>query len=291
VRALDAFCPHMGADLGNGRVVGDTLECYFHQWRLGVDGRVCPKGGGPTDAGVAAWPGEERYGWIWVYAAPVAPYPVPSPPGLEGEAVAVHLASVTLYAHHHVMMVGGIDLAHFRTVHGMDVRFEVAVDEAAEGRIADWALAGTIPPGGWRSRLGEWLVGPSVGYRARFAGGTVVTLTYGREQRWLGRYGRVPPLHILWGCVPTDAGVSRVEVFLLAPRGHGLVGALAARARIALTALLLAVLRDDDVKAFPHMRFTLGRLTAEDAAVARLARFLDQQPISAWSAPTRPGAP
>src|SRR5262249_39519343 len=29
VRALDAFCPHMGADLANGKVVGDQIECYF----------------------------------------------------------------------------------------------------------------------------------------------------------------------------------------------------------------------------------------------------------------------
>src|SRR5690242_20421917 len=33
-RALDAFCPHMGADLGNGTVVGNELRCYFHQWQF-----------------------------------------------------------------------------------------------------------------------------------------------------------------------------------------------------------------------------------------------------------------
>ena len=40
---------------------------------------------------------------------------------------------------------------------------------------------------------------------------------------------------------------------------------------------------DDDVKAFPHMRFQLGRLVAEDASVAKLARFIDSLPISEWS--------
>ena len=41
VHALDAFCAHMGADLANGRVVGEALEGYFHHWMYGGYGRVC----------------------------------------------------------------------------------------------------------------------------------------------------------------------------------------------------------------------------------------------------------
>jgi cholesterol 7-desaturase len=41
VFVLDAFCPHMGANLGVGGIVrGDCIECPFHQWRFsGEDGR------------------------------------------------------------------------------------------------------------------------------------------------------------------------------------------------------------------------------------------------------------
>lgn len=41
VFVLDAYCPHMGANLGvGGRVIGDTIECPFHQWRFrGSDGK------------------------------------------------------------------------------------------------------------------------------------------------------------------------------------------------------------------------------------------------------------
>src|SRR5262245_17013608 len=34
---LDARCSHMRADLGNGRVVGDTIQCPYHNWRYGAD--------------------------------------------------------------------------------------------------------------------------------------------------------------------------------------------------------------------------------------------------------------
>lgn len=40
IGVLDAFCPHMGAHLGQGGVVeGDCLKCPFHAWKLGTDGQ------------------------------------------------------------------------------------------------------------------------------------------------------------------------------------------------------------------------------------------------------------
>lgn len=36
---LDAYCPHLGANMGEGgRVVDDCLECPFHNWRFRGDG-------------------------------------------------------------------------------------------------------------------------------------------------------------------------------------------------------------------------------------------------------------
>jgi nitrite reductase/ring-hydroxylating ferredoxin subunit len=35
--AMDAACPHMGADLGNGTVSGGTLTCAWHQWQFDLE--------------------------------------------------------------------------------------------------------------------------------------------------------------------------------------------------------------------------------------------------------------
>src|SRR6266853_6423324 len=32
---LDAGCSHLGANLGRGKVVGETIQCPFHHWQFG----------------------------------------------------------------------------------------------------------------------------------------------------------------------------------------------------------------------------------------------------------------
>ena len=70
-RVLDAYCPHLGANIGRGgKVEGDTIRCPFHGWRFGADGacvevpyaqRIPPK------ARLAGYPLIERNGAIWVW--------------------------------------------------------------------------------------------------------------------------------------------------------------------------------------------------------------------------------
>jgi nitrite reductase/ring-hydroxylating ferredoxin subunit len=285
-RALDAFCPHMGADLGNGRVCGTEIECYFHQWRLGGDGCVTGARGSKSlkmKPRNRAWPVEEKYGFLWVYAGETPSHGVPSPAGLDDDELETwYLPGPRLFAHHHVMMAGGIDLQHFASVHGIDAEFEHEVVQRSP-HVADWKVRGTLPETGFRSRLGRLLLGPRFGYDARFAGGSIVSLTYGPDQHLGGDGAKLPPLHILWGCVADAEGISRVHIFLVTKKQPGLLGRLRAQSLLALTAALLVVLQDDDVKAFPHMRFQLGRLVAEDASIARFARFIDSLPLSEWS--------
>ena len=77
---LDARCSHLGADLGKGTVVGDALQCPFHHWEYGPDGRCCRipcTSEIPSFARQASFPVVERHGHVFFFNAPEATFPLP----------------------------------------------------------------------------------------------------------------------------------------------------------------------------------------------------------------------
>jgi phenylpropionate dioxygenase-like ring-hydroxylating dioxygenase large terminal subunit len=88
VQALSPYCAHLGADLGLGEVVGETVQCPFHHWCYGGDGRcvhipATPTAPIPNGAQVFAYPTAEKWGIVWVYNGETPAYPVPSPLGVD----------------------------------------------------------------------------------------------------------------------------------------------------------------------------------------------------------------
>ncbi|CAK1553251.1 unnamed protein product [Leptosia nina] len=70
-RIVDAYCPHLGANIGvGGTVRGNCIECPFHNWQFGDDG-ICthipdiqnvPKG-----ISIRSWDCMEVDGAVWVW--------------------------------------------------------------------------------------------------------------------------------------------------------------------------------------------------------------------------------
>ncbi|MDR3415740.1 MAG: Rieske 2Fe-2S domain-containing protein [Nevskia sp.] len=80
LHALNAWCPHMGADLGLGRIEGNTVVCRFHEWGFGTDGgcKHIPYAKHiPPKARVKAWPTleENKLLFVWHDAEGGAPDP------------------------------------------------------------------------------------------------------------------------------------------------------------------------------------------------------------------------
>lgn len=74
VRVLDAYCAHMGADLGaGGKVIGNAIECPFHAWRYCGTGEcvAIPYANKiPPKARQRAWPAKEMNGVVLVHHDP-----------------------------------------------------------------------------------------------------------------------------------------------------------------------------------------------------------------------------
>lgn len=75
IGVLDAFCPHLGGNLGDGKVVGDCLQCPFHEWTFRKDGScsrvpyatIEPSFVTNKTSVVRSWPVIEANGMICLY--------------------------------------------------------------------------------------------------------------------------------------------------------------------------------------------------------------------------------
>ncbi|GHD88881.1 aromatic ring-hydroxylating oxygenase subunit alpha [Streptomyces naganishii] len=89
-----ARCPHKGANLGDGRMKGNTLECPYHGFRYGADGvcKAVPALGSdariPSSLRIPTYPVREKFGLAWMWwgdERPAAELPdVQAPPEVTG---------------------------------------------------------------------------------------------------------------------------------------------------------------------------------------------------------------
>jgi nitrite reductase/ring-hydroxylating ferredoxin subunit len=83
VHVTSAYCPHMGASLEAGEVLGDRLRCAFHHWQYDGDGRCVETAIGdpaPSHACLFVFPTLERWDIIWVFNGEAPLYQIPDFP-------------------------------------------------------------------------------------------------------------------------------------------------------------------------------------------------------------------
>ena len=122
VHALDARCAHLGADLGQGQVVGNQLQCAFHHWCYDPDGscRRVPGLDHPPRRRVRRYPTQEKWGLIWIFNGPRPLFTLPEPPSKAGERYR-HFRPPPQHinCHPHLVIANGLDITHFESLHGM----------------------------------------------------------------------------------------------------------------------------------------------------------------------------
>jgi 3-ketosteroid 9alpha-monooxygenase subunit A len=171
-RMLDAYCRHLGAHMGyGGRVKGNLLECPFHAWRYEGDGtvreipyaRVIPPQA--KRECVRHWPMDEKNGYVWAWYHPDGVAPLWEvehfPECSDTEWTPFEKHEWYVYCPLQTMAENGVDVAHFRYIHGTasypdwEVKMEghkrsAAVNakmETPRGTVDGTSAYGVIGPG------------------------------------------------------------------------------------------------------------------------------------------------
>jgi phenylpropionate dioxygenase-like ring-hydroxylating dioxygenase large terminal subunit len=256
--AIDARCPHLGADLTNGTVCETGLRCAFHGWTFGADGACthAPGHAAPPARRARTYPVVERWGFIWIFNGPAPRFELPSPEEPR-QWRTVALPPQTIRCHPHLVLANGLDLSHYETLHGLqftapgrlvtDAPHEVTVEMRGRAQTKFWrAVSGT-----WRADL-----------IARFTahGGSVAWSTVVAPIRF----------HVLFTGRPDRDGRCVTQTIFFLPRVPGIRWARA----LALMTMLLHDDRrvldtidfrpafangDEPLKAFASVVNTLGR--------------------------------
>ncbi|MFN6571658.1 aromatic ring-hydroxylating dioxygenase subunit alpha [Dendronalium sp. ChiSLP03b] len=281
VRALDAYCPHLGTDLGIGQVDGNWIRCAFHHWAFDETGycqNIPCQSEIPAPAKLQAYATEEKYGFIWIYPDAKTLEGVADFDELKGkEVVAQADIAFERSCHHHICMMNGIDAQHLKTIHHLDIKMDLSLHQSGLGTQIDFIMRGNFPQTTFRERLGQRFLGSTYEYSMRYAHGCIGLLTMMKNVRLF------PPLHMIYAYTAIAPGRTRIQPIYVTEKRKGIGGYLLSKFLLLCTRLAYYMLRDEDGKIYDNIRFHPKLLLSIDTPLAQYMKYVNQLEPSRWS--------
>jgi nitrite reductase/ring-hydroxylating ferredoxin subunit len=262
--ALPARCPHLGADLSGGRVVGNTLECPHHHFRYDCHGRG--QQGAPAHRAYAV---AERFAAIFVFLGDTPTFPLPS----FGEDDLISAPPVHWYLRTQWYMVAanGFDARHFAEAHGRRLVAPPRV-HSSDNHCVEVMYRYHIDARGWLDRAVRIVSGSEVEFRITAWGGNFLLAH--------ARFARDESLGVV--VIEPDAidgRGSKVTLIVSARRSRTALGALLTD-HLGVHAKRFAIRRflQQDAHALRNLEYAGGGLCPGDETLAYFLRWAASVP-------------
>ncbi|MGB3508564.1 MAG: aromatic ring-hydroxylating dioxygenase subunit alpha [Microcoleaceae cyanobacterium] len=275
VIAVDAYCPHMGAHLAEGKIEGEGVRCFFHNWKFNNEGKCievpCLNKSLPVNLNIH--PTAEKYGIIWVWTGKQSPKYLPFVPELEKAECEIIVAnSFIKNCHPNVLTINAIDAHHFNTVHNLPLEINFEKEEINENAIA----FNNTTRGGDDSFLIK-LIRPfyrnEVTYKICYWYGSTGTVTIGPD--FLHFY-------IMFALRGLEGGKTAGKTILIAKKRFGLLGWLFNRIVLCLTWLVGNYFAKGDTRIFQTIKFNLQTPLPADRAIVDFIKHAEAQQALSW---------
>ncbi|NJS13840.1 MAG: Rieske 2Fe-2S domain-containing protein [Sphingopyxis sp.] len=263
-RVVSAFCPHLGARLDKGAVVGDRIQCPFHRFEYNGEGRCVATGIGaapPPTARLFNFPTVERFGFIWAFNGEEPLWQLPDFAFPDDELIFKTIDYGDVPADPYVLCCNTPDYHHYRTVHQIDWAHPDP-DPRKDFRWTDHSFQFDLDGTHWDNLPMKFTFG-------------IYSTSLFFQQGWLGDdwYGYMVPFTV------TEPGNTKVYFVIATRKGDGSPEALAHSE--ALNDRFMDIERrfvDQDLPILDGIQFRQGTLTSKDLPLAMYLDLVRKQP-------------
>ena len=260
VVAMNARCPHMGAHLGRGQVVGENLQCALHHWKCGPVGDCRPSDGSHA-LRQTTYPVLEKHGSIFVFAGAEPRFDVPDL--VDGDARVVSGRTVLVRTSWAAVATNAFDISHMDAVHHRSLRHEPQVALIGSAGL-ELSYVSRVTGSGISDRLMRMVANDRIDATIQCWGGTLIVVK--------SRAGALVS-RLLLCLTPVEGGVL-VTAIVARPRGNALIDAIVLR----MTRWLFTAFLQRDVEPLAGMDLRIEGALASPGPLAWAARWLATLP-------------
>ncbi|MEH1839820.1 MAG: aromatic ring-hydroxylating dioxygenase subunit alpha [Nostoc sp.] len=275
VVTLDAYCPHMGAHLAEGKVEGNALRCFFHHWKFDAEGMCIdiPCLDVPPSLKLQTWPTAEKYGMIWVWTGEIPQQPLPFVPELEQKEchVAIH-SRFLLNCHPNVVMINAIDAQHLNTVHKLPLEIIFERHELNENAII-FSNTTPIKDNFFLIKLIRLFYKNVITYSICYWYGSIGIVTIGPD---------FLHIHMMVAVRLYEGGKTEGQVLLMTKKRKGIFDWLCNRVVLWLTKIAAKYFLMGDIKILQTIQFDLKTPIKEDYSIMQFINYVEKQQSLMW---------